>query len=547
MADLRRLLASLAATYRTYALLGAAGLVGAAGVSWARAVLVMIAVALGGCAALPSQVERPVSQARTDLAGTTLAKIAAASTPAEQRELSGFRLLPDASQAFDARLALIRRAEKTIDVQYYQIADDPTGLQFLRALRDAAARGVRVRILVDDLYAAGEDELFADLAAHDNVELRLFNPLPVRGGSFTERLVLSLHELSRINRRMHNKTFIADNAFAIVGGRNIADEYFGRSKPADFIDMDVLASGPVVRELSAVFDRYWNCEHGYPVQSLAGAAGDTASRQRRFDAAAANLPADEPPVALDTLGQPDVAQQLAGGKLEQHFARARVVADSTKKADGDSAAADGAVTDATLDLIGSARSEVLVSSPYLVPGEHGFATLTSALARKVRVSLMTNSLATTDEPLVHAGYARYRAKLLAMGVRLFELMPTDEAAGPKTEFHGSLGRLHAKLVVVDERRLFIGSMNMDRRSARLNTEVGLVIDSPELAGEVAGLLKRDRLPASYRLRMAGDTGTIEWISGPSGNETVRTSEPGATPARLLQLSLTSTLVGEDML
>ena len=199
---------------------------------------------------------------------TKLAQIAAANTPEDKRALSGFRLLPAGDQAFDARIALARRAEKTLDVQYYLIAHDASGLQFLRELRDAAARGVRVRILVDDLYANGQDELLAALAAHANVEVRMFNPLPVRNGGLASRVVFSMHQFSRINGRMHNKLFIADNAFSVTGGRNIADEYFGRSEPANFIDMDILATGPVVRELSNVFDRYWNSEHTYPVQSL---------------------------------------------------------------------------------------------------------------------------------------------------------------------------------------------------------------------------------------------------------------------------------------
>ena len=254
------------------------------GLAW-RAVLLTVAVALGGCAVLPSQVERPVSYARSDVADTGLAKIAAASTAAAAGpEVSGFRLLADGAEAFDTRVALIRRAEKTLDVQYYVIANDATGREFLRELQAAAARGVRVRILVDDLYATGQDELFAGLAAHDNVEVRLFNPLPVRAGSFTQRIVFSLHQFSRINHRMHNKLFIADGSFAVTGGRNIADEYFDRSGDANFIDMDLLSIGPVVAKLAAVFDGFWNSDVVYPIGSLTGAASRDAFA-RQVDAA----------------------------------------------------------------------------------------------------------------------------------------------------------------------------------------------------------------------------------------------------------------------
>ena len=389
-----------------------------------RLALLAAALVLAGCAALPSQVERPVSYARADAADSTLGRIATASTPNDDPALSGFRLLPDGDEALDARIALIRRAEKTVDVQYYLIANDRTGREFLRALDAAAARGVRVRILVDDLYATGEDALFAGLASHANVEVRLFNPLPVRGGSFATRLALSLHDFARINHRMHNKLFIADNSFAITGGRNIADEYFDRSGAANFIDMDLLSSGAVVAELAQVFDSFWNSPYVYPAQSLArGARGesDAADRRGRGDAAAA--PAD---VVARSSGP--IATELARGHVTQRFAPARVLADAPAEIDdNDPGRADSPVMRAHLELFGSARSSVLVASPYFVPGADGLAALREARAHDVRFMVMTNSLATTDEPLVHFGYARYRLGLLKLGVALHELMPMLEA------------------------------------------------------------------------------------------------------------------------
>jgi putative cardiolipin synthase len=210
---------------------------------------------LAGCATLPGPVERAVTHASSDVADTSLARIAAASAPPDRADLSGFRLLADDEEALEARLALVRRAEKTIDVQCYLIANDATGLEFLGALAEAAGRGVRVRVLVDDLYAAGEDATFVALASHADLEVRLFNPLPVRGGGFARRVALSLHDFSRINHRMHNKLMIVDGRFAITGGRNVADEYFDRSGAAHFIDMDLLSSGAVIGPLSAVLDR----------------------------------------------------------------------------------------------------------------------------------------------------------------------------------------------------------------------------------------------------------------------------------------------------
>ncbi|MFI4931285.1 MAG: phospholipase D-like domain-containing protein, partial [Burkholderiales bacterium] len=209
---------------------------------------------LSGCAALPGDVHRARSDAIADVAATPLAQLAASSTPDDKRHLSGLRLMPNGPEAFAARIALARRAQKSLDVQYYVVASDRTGRQFLRELRDAAERGVRVRLLIDDLHVGDQDDLLMGLAAHDNVQVRLFNPLPVRGGALQTRLLLSLHEFERVNRRMHNKLFVADNSIAVSGGRNIANEYFMRSESANYIDMDVLSIGPVVRGLSDVFD-----------------------------------------------------------------------------------------------------------------------------------------------------------------------------------------------------------------------------------------------------------------------------------------------------
>jgi len=514
--------------------------------------IVALALALVGCAGLPSQVQRPVSSAAAPeaVAATTLARIAAESAPALADGQSGARLLPDGDQAFDARIALARSAEKTIDAQYYLIASDTTGLQFLRELRDAAARGVRVRLLVDDLYAVGQDALFAGLAAHPNVEVRLFNPLPVREGSFASRIVFSLHQVSRINRRMHNKLFVVDNSFAIAGGRNIADEYFGRAEPANFIDMDVLVSGAAVREMSTAFDAYWNSEHVYPVQSLTAAATPA-----QFDAHVADVASVAPLTRSDALGQPPVAAQIAAGRVEQSASTVRVLADAPSKIDTRDGS-DGAVMQAHLELIRSAQSEVLIASPYFVPGARGVAAMQQAVDRQVRLSVMTNSLATTDEPLVHYGYAKYRQTILKMGAALYELMPSaltrrsEESSSSgygASGAHGSLGRLHAKVAVVDQRSLYIGSMNMDRRSAHCNTEVGLIIDSAELARDVARLLQREQAPRSYRVQWAAAEQRIEWVQNQPGGPLVHTSEPDSAWNQNLSVRAMALVINEEML
>jgi putative cardiolipin synthase len=532
-ADVRRALTWVAVVIGSTVTLGCA---------W-RSMLLTVAVALGGCAALPSQVDRPVSVARSDVADTGLARVAAASAaaPAAGPDVSGFRLLADGAEALDARLALIGLAEKTLDVQYYLIADDATGRAFLGALQAAAGRGVRVRILLDDLYATGQDELLAGLAAHDNVEVRLFNPLPVRGGSFARRMVFSLHEIARINHRMHNKLFIADGSFAITGGRNIADEYFDRGGSANFIDMDLLSSGPVVAELATVFDAFWNSKVVYPVASLAGPASREAFA-RRMGAL--------PELAIDSVvpaGAGTIAAELAAGRLELEPAAAEVIADAPEKAAG--GAAIPTVADAHDALLASARAEVLIASPYFVPGSEARATLAALRARDVDVSVLTNSLGTTDEPLVHYGYANHRPALLAAGVELHELMPVAEHGGGPSASVGSsgrgsssLGRLHTKLTVVDAERTFVGSMNMDPRSARLNTEAGIVIRSVALARSVARFLRDRQERESYRVQRLGDR--LAWLPRHGG---ARSEEPRSAAEPGLAVRMLAQLLGEGVL
>ncbi|MBS0450406.1 MAG: phosphatidylserine/phosphatidylglycerophosphate/cardiolipin synthase family protein [Proteobacteria bacterium] len=518
--------------------------------------LLPLVALLVACAGLPEGVERVPSLAIDDGAATALGSTALASlgpqdegTPAR----SGLRLLPAGDQAFEARIALVRLAQRSVDAQYYQVADDVSGRQFLRELRDAGARGVRVRLLVDDLYAGEEEALLAGLAAQAGVEVRLFNPLPARDGSVARRTLLSLREFSRVNRRMHNKLLVADNAFAISGGRNIADAYFERSEPANFIDLDVLSAGPVVASMSAVFDQYWNSERAYPVQSLAAADEQGEPARLAFDKWV-QVPGAQPLVREhDELGQASVGAQLGRGKVDLTPAPVRVVADPPDKvAPTVGRREDGPVMRAKLELMQSASSEVFLASPYVVPSEGGLKAL-RAVAQRVRVSLVTNSLATTDEPLVHFGYARYRTALLDMGVAVYELMPAEAAkaqANANASARASTGRLHAKLAVVDGRWLSIGSMNMDRRSAHSNTEMVLIVDSPVLAGQAASLLRGQRIANAYQLRAQGGSGEarrLQWVTQQEdGGEVVLAREPALNWGRRLRLSVLAAMVDEEL-
>jgi putative cardiolipin synthase len=499
---------------------------------------------LAGCASLPDQPPRPPSQALQEWASTPLAEQAAKRAPVSADALSGFHLLVSAADSLSARLELIRRAEKSIDAQYYLIQGDGTGRAFLRALRDAGQRGVRVRLLVDDLYTAGEEPLLRGLCATPNVEVRLFNPLPARGIGIVSRHLLSLTSLKRTSRRMHNKLFIADNAASVSGGRNVSDAYFMRQPLANFVDLDILAVGPVVREQSAVFDRFWNSQEAYDAMLLIGAgAGPVAARDEfeRLTSAPADIAA--------TPGAPSVIDGVLTGSRTLDWAPARVLADDPIKAEGKGRVkpADTALGE-SVAIFESASKEIYAISPYFVPGPRGMAVIDRLRARGVRLVVLTNSLAATDETVVFGAYAKYRLRLLQEGVEINELSPERaRRRGHITELGRSNAMLHAKFGIVDRRILVIGSMNLDPRSADINTEVGLRIDSPELAFRLVDLLAADRFESAYRLRLTPDGKHIEWVATEDGTETIYDHEPEVSFLRRLEMFLIAPWIPEDLL
>jgi putative cardiolipin synthase len=509
-------------------------------------------VLLAACAALPGRIASPPAYALADVDETRLARIASAATPAEKRGLSGFRLLPEGEYALNARLALMRRAEKSLDAQYYLIKNDSVGRLFLRELRNAAQRGVRVRLVVDDLYTGHEEDLLVGLAAHPNVEVRVFNPLPVRGGPLAIRVLLSLHQFNRINHRMHNKLLVADNSFAVSGGRNIADEYFMFSQASNFIDLDVLSSGPVVRELSVLFDSYWNSEQVYPIARVAAQVPEPAVARQRFDALVRDAAPEVDERPQDVLGQTPLAGQLDSGRLVQVFASAKVFADPPEKiASLDRGSIAGTATERTLELFSSAQREVNIVSPYFVPGARGMERIRAAGATDAngRLRVVTNSLGAADEPLVHSGYSRYRLDMLKAGVRIYELSPSlSKQSGRLGNFGKSFGRLHAKAAVIDRRWALIGSLNLDPRSASVNTEVTLAIDSPELAATVSLMAEEALAAGAYRLRLSPDGKRVEWLEKTADEKIiVHTEEPDDSLWRRVKLWLLSKFVWEDLL
>lgn len=490
-----------------------------------RAALLAIALALGGCASLPTDIARSESRAPTDTAATRLGHASATLTSAHQGD-NAFRPLPDGVDALLARLALAKAADRTLDLQYYIWRNDLTGRHLAHALIDAADRGVRVRVLLDDVGTGADDEVLLALDAHPNIKIRLFNPVANR--SF--RMLGMASDFARTNRRMHNKAFIADNQAAILGGRNIGDEYFDAGSEVAFGDLDVLTLGPVVPEVSASFDGFWNAAASLPIAALAGRAGDAAALASTRAALDAFITAErESPYVRGVTSE--VAQVLDQREGQWFRGKAKLLHDDPDKIQHAPGEAEGTLLSQFGNIGEAVRTELLVVSPYFIPGDAGVAWFRTLTERGVKVTILTNSLAASDVGAVHSGYKRYREALLAAGVRLYELKPSAiEAAKEKKKamFGASRASLHAKTFLFDRRATFIGSLNLDARSIELNTEIGLLCDSAEMTGRMAERLERNLDAVAWRLALTPDAGgrnQLVWIEQtPAGPRTL-TEEP----------------------
>jgi putative cardiolipin synthase len=442
---------------------------------------------------------------------------------AEHGGQSGFRLLSNGLDAFVARATLIELAERTLDLQYYIFHPDKTGSLVIDRLIAAADRGVRVRLLLDDWGTAEKnDAAVAALDAHPNIEIRLFNPYVQRTG--LGRLVELVTSFRRVNRRMHNKQLIADTAGVVLGGRNIGDEYFSLGE-LDFQDVDVLAVGPVALQSAKSFEEYWNSEFAVPVSRIGAPEPDpakaAAAREQLGERCA--LLADSP--YARALAGSGLATDLRHQSLKLHWADAKLIADPPEKLNQPAGTRSAAFLGGQISpYVRAVRSDMLVVSPYFVPGKDGVAFFGEQRQNGVKVRVLTNSLAATDVWLVHAGYMKYRRPLLNKGVRIYELRP--EAAGSKGPRGSGFGigssraSLHAKTFVFDRTSVFIGSVNLDPRSLEQNTEVGVLVDSPELAAEVTDLFDRWASPALAYEVTRGKYGRLKWTGG-------FTNEPGA--------------------
>jgi len=441
---------------------------------------------------------------------------------------TGVFLLPHGRDAFAARALLARKAEKSIDLQYYMYHQDTVGSLLTYEVLQAADRGVRVRMLIDDIYGNQGEDTWVALDAHPNIEVRLWNPWK-RGRN---RLIQSVFRAKTINYRMHTKSYTVDHQATVLGGRNIGDEYFDAEVDVAFSDIDVLAIGPPVAEVESEFDEYWNSEHAYPTHMLVR-QGSAQELDALRDARAAFYQKEATSSYVQALTDSGLAHGLADGSLQFSWAEAQVIHDSSLKQNLGKDGKDELLISQLAPYITASKKTVDIVSPYFVPGDKGADGLCDLAQNGVEVRILTNSLASNDVSAVHAGYSKYRRKLLRCGVRLFELDESikDREGKAFTWLPGlKKSSLHAKTMVFDGEIMFVGSFNFDQRSLNINTEIGLVFHDPEIAGAAARKFEDNVHKVAFEVEFSQEGGreNMHWVGGQGGPEVVVEEEPYAT-------------------
>lgn len=517
----------------------------------ARLFSLLIYLFLAGCSSLPVDYPRQYSIAFENPGATSIANIFSKDL-ADHPGKSGCLLLTEGEQAFTARKAMIDIAEHTVDMQYYTWKQDEIGKILIYALLQAANRGVRVRLLLDDYGSSGLHDLGAALlASHPNIEVRLYNPFVSRD---LEGLQL-LFNLDRLNHRMHNKAIVVDNAMAVIGGRNIGNEYFDIHTRANFRDLDVATVGPVVPDISASFDHFWNSHWAIPIDALREKPA-----QEEFDVARKKLDSwyenlQDFPYPLDKQAN-EKRQHLIELKPDFIWANVEVLGDEPDKPDTKQ---ESEIIRVVRQLIVDLQDEILIENAYFIPRDRGVTTLGNLHKRGVTVRVLTNSLASNDMLAAHAGYSRYRKRLLQGGIQIYELRPD---AGGNYESRSLKARsaksaVHTKSIVFDQESVIIGTMNIDPRSFDLNTEIVLYIENEDVARQAADYLDSGVQPEnSYRLKLQGadqfdetdlQQQKIVWITEKDGQNIVYTSEPEAGLFQKLGVFFLNLLPIEDHL
>ena len=485
---------------------------------------VLVMLLLSACTGLPDNSDRELTRAIQDGADSRLGALFAVQS-AENPHKTGALLLSDGRDAFVARALMTRGADYSIDAQYYMWHQDTVGRLLIKELIDAADRGVRVRLLVDDMYGSDGENTWLTMDVHPQIEIRLFNPFSRSQPKYLQYVT----RFKDINYRMHSKTFTVDNQVTVVGGRNIGDEYFDATPELAFADVDALAVGPVVPQVSAEFDEYWNSGHAYPVTTLLPSATE-ADLQTLRDTADAFFRASNTTTYLQALDNSVLANGLRAGTVELKWGPGRIIHDSSQKKDRNENWQQELLISQLAPYITGSTKEVIIVSPYFVPGERAADAMCELAQNGVRLRILTNSLASNDVAAVHAGYARYRRPLLRCGVELYELNENlKEAQGRLFSWLPGLSKssLHAKTMAFDREKLFIGSFNFDQRSLHINNEIGLLLHQPELARSASEKFDRAVEKLAFKVELLSTDGdeNLYWHGLEQGREVVFDSEP----------------------
>lgn len=509
--------------------------------------LVLLVLVVSSCASLPENNQQvpsyvlPISEtSNTRLANGFLNKKVNFS---EHPKDTGIYLLGSGHDAFVARAVLANQADKTLDVQYYLYHGDLSGKILMAQLLAAADRGVRVRLLVDDMDLADRDFSIAMVDAHENFEIRIWNPF-IRGSNRTAQFVT---RFGSVTRRMHNKSFTADNQVAIVGGRNIGNEYFGADPDVTFGDLDAALVGEAVKKVSESFDQYWNHSLAYPITTLySNLINEDQALQKRkeFDAYIESQKTSE---YSRMLANSNLAKKILRSEVEYSWARADIFSDSPDKTEADRDREDLHLITRLGPYLLGAKKELVIVSPYFVPGEQGTKTLTDLVEQGVEVKVLTNSLASNDVEVVHAGYSKYRKDLLKGGVQLFEMSSTlKDIEGPSEKRFGmSKSSLHAKYFSIDRQKAFIGSLNLDPRSVVENTEIGVMIYDETISRGIAEHFDENIMDIAFRLEIVD--GDIVWQQKTEDGVVTLYTEPNTGFWQRFKVGFMSFLPGESQL
>ncbi|MEM7278692.1 MAG: phospholipase D family protein [Pseudomonadota bacterium] len=476
------------------------------------ALVMLLALLAAACTNLPDDYEKSNSSALHDTTSTTLGK-SVARVAAQHPGESGFVLLRYGRDAFNLRVALSDVAEKTLDVQVYIWEADETGRIFAERLLRAANRGVRVRILVDDLGLRTSDNIVSAMDAHPNMEVRIFNPFANRSSNLFE----FIFDLGRVNHRMHNKIFIVDNSAAIVGGRNIGDHYFGVNQDTNFRDLDIGAIGPIVPEISNVFDYFWQGEWSYPIEALVATPPTAEEVSRLHERFQVDIEAGSYPYDIEQ-DQAELLRDIADTSGEFIWAKGEIVWDDPAPQEKlDDPNDRNRIATNLQEKVVSLRQSLDIESAYFVLGDSSIELIQNLIDKGIRVRILTNSLASNDVLAAHAGHALYREEILKTGAELYELRP-DSNVIKKTWRGESRAGLHTKALVFDQESIFVGSYNLDPRSANINTEAGIYVESQELATQLLEYMKVGKQPDNAYQLFLDEQGDLVWTSLEDGVE-----------------------------